>query len=145
MSDIFVPTLYLLFIFCFAVQLLSTTSISVYSKFNTQSRIIIVDFPNACRKNGFNFTVVFCICWQRNCIRQLCVLSTGTWNPKGPDLSNCTSHWVNQLAQKVGWNNFTQYDTHWWLRALTSNINNLALYVKTNRCSLFSMKVKNYA
>ncbi|OBS67703.1 hypothetical protein A6R68_03756, partial [Neotoma lepida] len=27
--------------------------------------------------------------------------STGTWNPKGPDLSNCTSHWVNQLAQKI--------------------------------------------
>lgn len=31
----------------------------------------------------------------------LCVLSTGTWNLKGPDLSNCTSHWVNQVAQKV--------------------------------------------
>ncbi|XP_071606629.1 adhesion G protein-coupled receptor L2 isoform X17 [Heliangelus exortis] len=31
----------------------------------------------------------------------LCVILTGTWNPKGPDLSNCTSHWVNQLAQKI--------------------------------------------
>uniref|UniRef100_A0A671QWB5 Adhesion G protein-coupled receptor L2a n=1 Tax=Sinocyclocheilus anshuiensis TaxID=1608454 RepID=A0A671QWB5_9TELE len=31
----------------------------------------------------------------------LCVLSTGTWKPKGPDLSNCTSHWVNQVAQKI--------------------------------------------
>ncbi|NP_001392932.1 adhesion G protein-coupled receptor L2 isoform 11 precursor [Mus musculus] len=31
----------------------------------------------------------------------LCMASTGTWNPKGPDLSNCTSHWVNQLAQKI--------------------------------------------
>ncbi|XP_019735869.1 adhesion G protein-coupled receptor L2 isoform X16 [Hippocampus comes] len=31
----------------------------------------------------------------------LCVLSTGTWHPKGPDLSNCTSHWVNQIAQKI--------------------------------------------
>ncbi|RXM98270.1 Adhesion G protein-coupled receptor L2, partial [Acipenser ruthenus] len=31
----------------------------------------------------------------------LCMLSTGTWNPKGPDLSNCTSHWVNQVAQKI--------------------------------------------
>ncbi|KAI1883014.1 hypothetical protein AGOR_G00240880 [Albula goreensis] len=31
----------------------------------------------------------------------LCVLSTGTWNQKGPDLSNCTSHWVNQVAQKI--------------------------------------------
>ncbi|XP_038128114.1 adhesion G protein-coupled receptor L2 isoform X18 [Cyprinodon tularosa] len=31
----------------------------------------------------------------------LCVLSTGDWHPKGPDLSNCTSHWVNQLAQKI--------------------------------------------
>ncbi|XP_064003958.1 adhesion G protein-coupled receptor L2 isoform X21 [Pogoniulus pusillus] len=31
----------------------------------------------------------------------LCLVLTGTWNPKGPDLSNCTSHWVNQLAQKI--------------------------------------------
>ncbi|XP_066482693.1 adhesion G protein-coupled receptor L2 isoform X1 [Tiliqua scincoides] len=31
----------------------------------------------------------------------LCMVSTGAWNPKGPDLSNCTSHWVNQLAQKI--------------------------------------------
>ncbi|XP_069795468.1 adhesion G protein-coupled receptor L2 isoform X6 [Narcine bancroftii] len=31
----------------------------------------------------------------------LCVISTGMWNPKGPDLSNCTSHWVNQVAQKI--------------------------------------------
>uniref|UniRef100_A0A8C6X1G9 Adhesion G protein-coupled receptor L2 n=1 Tax=Naja naja TaxID=35670 RepID=A0A8C6X1G9_NAJNA len=31
----------------------------------------------------------------------LCMISTGTWNTKGPDLSNCTSHWVNQLAQKI--------------------------------------------
>ncbi|XP_040926472.1 adhesion G protein-coupled receptor L2 isoform X30 [Betta splendens] len=31
----------------------------------------------------------------------LCVLSTGAWHRKGPDLSNCTSHWVNQLAQKI--------------------------------------------
>ncbi|XP_061201170.1 adhesion G protein-coupled receptor L2 isoform X9 [Neopsephotus bourkii] len=31
----------------------------------------------------------------------LCVILTGMWNPKGPDLSNCTSHWVNQLAQKI--------------------------------------------
>uniref|UniRef100_A0A1A8L8J1 Latrophilin 2 n=1 Tax=Nothobranchius pienaari TaxID=704102 RepID=A0A1A8L8J1_9TELE len=31
----------------------------------------------------------------------LCVLSTGDWHLKGPDLSNCTSHWVNQVAQKI--------------------------------------------
>ncbi|XP_077306501.1 adhesion G protein-coupled receptor L2 isoform X12 [Lithobates pipiens] len=31
----------------------------------------------------------------------LCQIATGTWNVKGPDLSNCTSHWVNQLAQKI--------------------------------------------
>ncbi|XP_026201017.1 adhesion G protein-coupled receptor L2 isoform X3 [Anabas testudineus] len=31
----------------------------------------------------------------------LCVLSTGAWHSNGPDLSNCTSHWVNQLAQKI--------------------------------------------
>ncbi|XP_055498441.1 adhesion G protein-coupled receptor L2-like [Leucoraja erinacea] len=31
----------------------------------------------------------------------LCVGSTGIWNARGPDLSNCTSHWVNQVAQKI--------------------------------------------
>ncbi|XP_072275653.1 adhesion G protein-coupled receptor L2 isoform X19 [Pyxicephalus adspersus] len=31
----------------------------------------------------------------------LCQIATGTWNVRGPDLSNCTSHWVNQLAQKI--------------------------------------------
>ncbi|NP_001353776.1 adhesion G protein-coupled receptor L2b.1 isoform X2 [Danio rerio] len=28
-------------------------------------------------------------------------LTGGVWNPKGPDLSNCTSHWVAQVAQKI--------------------------------------------
>uniref|UniRef100_A0A8C7JLC8 Adhesion G protein-coupled receptor L2 n=1 Tax=Oncorhynchus kisutch TaxID=8019 RepID=A0A8C7JLC8_ONCKI len=31
----------------------------------------------------------------------LCTVAGGTWNPKGPDLSNCTSHWVAQVAQKI--------------------------------------------
>ncbi|KAL1022901.1 hypothetical protein UPYG_G00033940 [Umbra pygmaea] len=31
----------------------------------------------------------------------LCAVTTGTWYQKGPDLSNCTSHWVNQVAQKI--------------------------------------------
>ncbi|XP_047674748.1 adhesion G protein-coupled receptor L2-like isoform X6 [Tachysurus fulvidraco] len=31
----------------------------------------------------------------------LCTAVSGTWNPKGPDLSNCTSHWVTQVAQKI--------------------------------------------
>ncbi|KAL6491030.1 hypothetical protein MHYP_G00013750, partial [Metynnis hypsauchen] len=31
----------------------------------------------------------------------LCIASSGTWNSKGPDLSNCTSHWVTQVAQKI--------------------------------------------
>ncbi|GAA6093237.1 adhesion G protein-coupled receptor L2-like isoform X1 [Tachysurus ichikawai] len=30
----------------------------------------------------------------------LCTAVSGTWNQKGPDLSNCTSHWVTQVAQK---------------------------------------------
>ena len=30
----------------------------------------------------------------------LCTVA-GTWCSKGPDLSNCTSHWVTQVAQKV--------------------------------------------
>ncbi|XP_053348312.1 adhesion G protein-coupled receptor L2-like isoform X4 [Clarias gariepinus] len=31
----------------------------------------------------------------------LCTAVSGTWNLKGPDLSNCTSHWVTQVAQKI--------------------------------------------
>uniref|UniRef100_A0A4W5MVL7 Adhesion G protein-coupled receptor L2b, tandem duplicate 1 n=1 Tax=Hucho hucho TaxID=62062 RepID=A0A4W5MVL7_9TELE len=31
----------------------------------------------------------------------LCTVAGGTWIPKGPDLSNCTSHWVTQVAQKI--------------------------------------------
>ncbi|XP_043940453.1 adhesion G protein-coupled receptor L1-like isoform X3 [Protopterus annectens] len=31
----------------------------------------------------------------------LCLPVEGVWNPKGPDLSNCTSPWVNQVAQKI--------------------------------------------
>ncbi|XP_051556558.1 adhesion G protein-coupled receptor L2-like isoform X4 [Myxocyprinus asiaticus] len=31
----------------------------------------------------------------------LCTSVEGIWNPKGPDLSNCTSHWVTQVAQKI--------------------------------------------
>ncbi|KAM4720955.1 adhesion G protein-coupled receptor L2 isoform 11-T11 [Rhinophrynus dorsalis] len=31
----------------------------------------------------------------------VCMIATGTWSLRGPDLSNCTSHWVNQLAQKI--------------------------------------------
>ncbi|XP_014450889.1 adhesion G protein-coupled receptor L1 isoform X3 [Alligator mississippiensis] len=30
-----------------------------------------------------------------------CLPSLGIWNPRGPDLSNCTSPWVNQVAQKI--------------------------------------------
>ncbi|XP_042573671.1 adhesion G protein-coupled receptor L2-like isoform X8 [Cyprinus carpio] len=31
----------------------------------------------------------------------LCTSADGIWSPKGPDLSNCTSHWVTQVAQKI--------------------------------------------
>uniref|UniRef100_A0A452J6Q6 Uncharacterized protein n=1 Tax=Gopherus agassizii TaxID=38772 RepID=A0A452J6Q6_9SAUR len=30
-----------------------------------------------------------------------CLPALGIWNPRGPDLSNCTSPWVNQVAQKI--------------------------------------------
>lgn len=30
-----------------------------------------------------------------------CLQTLGAWNPRGPDLSNCTSPWVNQVAQKI--------------------------------------------
>ncbi|KAJ8270937.1 hypothetical protein GJAV_G00120950 [Gymnothorax javanicus] len=31
----------------------------------------------------------------------LCMRVTGSWRQKGPDLSNCTSHWVSQVDQKI--------------------------------------------
>ncbi|XP_042200620.1 adhesion G protein-coupled receptor L1 [Callorhinchus milii] len=31
----------------------------------------------------------------------LCLVSLGIWSTRGPDLSNCTSPWVNQVAQKI--------------------------------------------
>ncbi|XP_078264259.1 adhesion G protein-coupled receptor L2 isoform X4 [Rhinoraja longicauda] len=37
----------------------------------------------------------------RGTVTFLCVVTTGVWNTRGPDLSNCTSHWVNQVAQKI--------------------------------------------
>ncbi|XP_075894602.1 adhesion G protein-coupled receptor L1-like isoform X2 [Nelusetta ayraudi] len=30
-----------------------------------------------------------------------CLAEQVMWNPRGPDLSNCTSPWVNQVAQKI--------------------------------------------
>ncbi|XP_035381196.1 adhesion G protein-coupled receptor L1 isoform X4 [Electrophorus electricus] len=30
-----------------------------------------------------------------------CLWSPVQWNPRGPDLSNCTSPWVNQVSQKI--------------------------------------------
>ncbi|KAM9784835.1 adhesion G protein-coupled receptor L1 isoform 2-T2 [Syngnathus typhle] len=30
-----------------------------------------------------------------------CLTEQVMWNPRGPDLSNCTSPWVNQVAQKI--------------------------------------------
>nr|XP_057906239.1 adhesion G protein-coupled receptor L1 isoform X4 [Doryrhamphus excisus] len=30
-----------------------------------------------------------------------CLAEQVIWNPRGPDLSNCTSPWVNQVAQKI--------------------------------------------
>lgn len=31
----------------------------------------------------------------------MCLSHLGHWDPQGPDLSNCTSPWVNQIMQKV--------------------------------------------
>ena len=31
----------------------------------------------------------------------MCMALLGYWDPKGPDLSNCTSPWVNHIMQKV--------------------------------------------
>ncbi|XP_060917357.1 adhesion G protein-coupled receptor L3 isoform X11 [Labrus mixtus] len=31
----------------------------------------------------------------------VCAAHVGYWNPKGPDLSNCTSPWVNHIMQKL--------------------------------------------
>lgn len=42
------------------------------------------------------------LCVSPGIASYFCTVAGGTWNPKGPDLSNCTSHWVTQVAQKVG-------------------------------------------
>lgn len=34
----------------------------------------------------------------------VCVAHLGYWDPQGPDLSNCTSPWVNHIMQKVSLN-----------------------------------------
>lgn len=34
----------------------------------------------------------------------MCVAHLGYWDPQGPDLSNCTSPWVNHIMQKVSLN-----------------------------------------
>lgn len=31
----------------------------------------------------------------------LCLAPGGNWDPQGPDLSNCSSLWVNHITQKV--------------------------------------------
>lgn len=45
-------------------------------------------------------TVVFILYSTAGIASFLCTVA-GTWCSKGPDLSNCTSHWVTQVAQKV--------------------------------------------
>lgn len=53
-------------------------------------------------EQGFGFppTAVFIFCGTAGIASFLCTVA-GTWCSKGPDLSNCTSHWVTQVAQKV--------------------------------------------
>uniref|UniRef100_A0A8D3DTZ2 Uncharacterized protein n=1 Tax=Scophthalmus maximus TaxID=52904 RepID=A0A8D3DTZ2_SCOMX len=41
-----------------------------------------------------------CVCGSAGIASFLCTVA-GTWCSKGPDLSNCTSHWVTQVAQKI--------------------------------------------
>lgn len=49
-----------------------------------------------------------CVCGSAGIASFLCTVA-GTWCSKGPDLSNCTSHWVTQVAQKVNRERF--FDT----------------------------------
>lgn len=44
--------------------------------------------------------LLFLFCGTAGIASFLCTMA-GTWCSKGPDLSNCTSHWVTQVAQKV--------------------------------------------
>lgn len=43
----------------------------------------------------------FCLSVPAGIASFQCLPALGLWNPRGPDLSNCTSPWVNQVAQKV--------------------------------------------
>lgn len=54
-------------------------------------------------EQGFGFSPnvgFFFLCAAAGTATFLCTVM-GTWCSKGPDLSNCTSHWVTQVAQKV--------------------------------------------
>uniref|UniRef100_A0A8C1U1M8 Adhesion G protein-coupled receptor L1 n=1 Tax=Cyprinus carpio TaxID=7962 RepID=A0A8C1U1M8_CYPCA len=62
--------------------------------------------------SGFPFPTTLFSVWQLYSFLLLSVRHSGiasyqcmaddvVWNPRGPDLSNCTSPWVNQVAQKI--------------------------------------------
>lgn len=44
---------------------------------------------------------LLCLCCGPAGIASFLCSAAGSWCSKGPDLSNCTSHWVTQVAQKV--------------------------------------------
>uniref|UniRef100_A0A8C6WPK2 Adhesion G protein-coupled receptor L2a n=1 Tax=Neogobius melanostomus TaxID=47308 RepID=A0A8C6WPK2_9GOBI len=67
----------------------------------TQSLPLPVRFCEATEKRDIVWPQTQRACWWSGTASYLCVLSTGAWHPRGPDLSNCTSHWVNQIAQKI--------------------------------------------
>lgn len=46
----------------------------------------------------------------------MCVAHLGYWDPQGPDLSNCTSPWVNHIMQKVSLEAAAgPHNSHWAL------------------------------
>lgn len=76
------------------------------------------------------------LCVSPGIASYLCTVAGGTWNPKGPDLSNCTSHWVAQVAQKVGQHCAPMAPG--WQAGKEQNTNfSLLLYLKGKSVSVF--------
>lgn len=128
-------SLFIISIIPYFFHLLSSDSVRIYSEFNTE-KDHHSKFPGCIQEKMVSISLLFSTS-VLGTASYLCMVSTGTWNPKGPDLSNCTSHWVNQLAQKVGWKLLIWYALV--MKGSSSNINNLTLYVKTCFIALCSV------
>uniref|UniRef100_A0A669CB56 Adhesion G protein-coupled receptor L1 n=1 Tax=Oreochromis niloticus TaxID=8128 RepID=A0A669CB56_ORENI len=63
---------------------------------------ILSTFSFNCRRLMLNISAPLpFFCFSLGIASFQCLADQVMWNPRGPDLSNCTSPWVNQVAQKI--------------------------------------------